>query len=105
MYSSEEGNAMYAECGDKGSYFAKPLSSSIEKQPTGTDFDPGIEYSYAFALSSASDVPGLVKSQAGPCAGLEREPILWPGNGMMYVTASNEEDGIAEVIDRFIAAE
>ena len=88
MYSSEEGNAMYAECGDNGSYFAKPLSSSMEKQPTGTDFDPGVEYSYAFALSSTSDVPGLVKLQAGPCAGLEREPILWPGNGMKYVTAN-----------------
>lgn len=81
MYSSKPYDASYGEIGESGSYFARPLDPSPMKQPTGTSFRPADYYAYAHLMDEAGDVKTVVTDHAGPVEGIEKEAILWPGNG------------------------
>ena len=81
MYSATAHDASHGEIGEVGSYFGKALDSSPLNQPTGTSFVPSQYYQYAHLLDVASALPSVVAEYAGPKEGLEKEAILWPGNG------------------------
>ncbi len=81
MYSATSYEASYGEIGDKGSYFGKALESSPLTQPTGTSFVPAEYYAYSHLLDEAGGLPTVIAEHAGPMEGLEKEAILWPGNG------------------------
>lgn len=73
-----------ASCGfftDRGSYFTTTPPKGFKYEATGTSFNPAQWYESAFAVDETGTVGAIYPSQTGPVEGLEREPILWPGNG------------------------
>lgn len=86
MYSDDPTNAYFAELADRGSYFAKSPDDKGKHRLTGTDFAPEAYYGYDFVLDAADTLPVSLRESAGPIAGMERESILYPGNGAMDVT-------------------
>ncbi len=86
MYSDDPTNAYFGELADRGSYFAKSPDDKGKHRLTGTDFAPEGHYNYYFAVDDAVALPALLHSVAGPLPGIEREAILYPGNGAIGVT-------------------
>ena len=80
-----------ASCGfwiDRGSYFTKPMATDFKHKPTGTMFDPNQWYASAFAVEDATDINGIYPSKTGPQEGIEKEVILWPGNGAIDIATN-----------------
>lgn len=85
MYSDDSTNAYFGELADSGSYFGKPVDKAGKHRLTGTDFSPKYYYDYYFVVNDALALPQLLADCAGPQAGIEREPILYPGNGAIGI--------------------
>lgn len=90
MYSAVKTDASFGQVADRGSFFAKPLPDNSKYKPTETDFEPSDVYDYSFALEAADVVPAVVKDFAGPQAGIEKEAVLWPGNGAVNVALGSQ---------------
>ena len=56
---------------------------------SGTGFDPTPYYDYKFALDAVDDVPGLDQN-VGPVAGVEDDPVPFPGDGAIGVGVDTE---------------
>ena len=86
MYSTNSWDASHGEIGESGSYFGKSLGSSAENKPTGTSFNPSAYYIYNNVLDEAAYVKNIIAENAGPKEGIEKEAILWPGNGAIDIS-------------------
>ncbi|MGN1376308.1 MAG: polysaccharide lyase family 1 protein [Prevotella sp.] len=86
MYSAVPYDASYGEIGESGSYFSTSIGSSVLNQPTGTTFIPAAYYSYDKVLDNATTVKDIIANNAGPKEGIEKEAILWPGNGAIDIS-------------------
>ena len=86
MYSTNSWDASHGEIGESGSYFGKSLGSSAENKPTGTSFNPSAYYIYNNVLDEAAYAKNIIAENAGPKEGIEKEAILWPGNGAIDIS-------------------
>lgn len=88
MYASSTDDASCAFWTDRGSYFTTTPSKDFKHKQLGTSFEPAWWYDYSFATEQAAAIAQLYPDQTGPVAGLECEPILWPGNGAIDIPLS-----------------
>jgi pectate lyase len=87
MYTGVSTAANYADAEEKGNIFD---NTSGNTKGTGKSYNTGLYYNYAFMLDAASNLPTLIKGNAGPKSGMEYEYLPVPGNGSIDVTNLNE---------------
>lgn len=88
MYASSTDDASCAFWTDRGSYFTTTPSNDFKHKQLAINFEPSQWYNYSFATEQAAAIAQLYPDQTGPVAGLECEPILWPGNGAIDIPLS-----------------
>ena len=88
MYSGNDWDANYGDIESRGNIFDKSRGITTG---TGRSFDPGFYYEYAFALSEAAAVPGLIMEKAGPGEEYGHLIIPVPGNGAVDVAEGDLE--------------
>jgi len=95
MYATEgPDDYSFAFFEDRGNYAANGLDyTKVESIGVGSengvlntiynkiDFDPSDWYDYSFALDAAEDVKNVYPAKVGPQPNLDKEVIMWPGNG------------------------
>lgn len=81
MYANSLDDASCGFFSDRGSHFTDIPPKGFKYEATGTSFNPTQWYEYTFAVEDIKAIGAIYPAQTGQVEGLEKEPILWPGNG------------------------